>query len=182
MSHFAQIDHAELRQRAADGLSATAIGRELGYGRQVVMRKAKALGIEVYGSRIPKVASIEKAVAEMGAQEAVEFLLELVKLLVPALEEDSVLKVCRHGFTATEAQVLLMVFNERFMPKETIYDALYWSRAAEDLVEPKIIDVMICKIRKKIKEKGWDAVVHTTWGRGYHGERLNDFVFPWEQN
>jgi len=178
----ARMDPAELRQRVADGLSATAIGRELGYGRNTIMRRAKALGIEVHGSRIPKIASIERAVADMGARDAVEFLLELVRQLVPALEEDRVMKVCRQGFTATEAQILLMVFDDRFMPKEVIYDAIYGSRSSGELINPKIIDVMICKIRKKMKEKGWDAVVHTTWGRGYHGERLNGFVFPWEKN
>lgn len=176
------IDADELRQRAADGLSATAIGAEVGMSRSVVMRKAKALGIEVNGSRIPKIASIERAVADMNASEAVGFLLELIRQLVPALEEDEVLKVCRHGFTATEAQVLIMVFGERLVAKEGIYNALYGSRASGELVDQKIIDVMICKIRKKIKEKGWDAVVKTTWGRGYHGERLNGFMFPWELN
>ena len=181
MSHV-RIDTDELRQRAADGLSATAIGAEVGMGRIAVMRKAKALGIEVNGSRIPRIASIERAVADMSTSEAVDFLLELIRQLVPALEEDQVLKVCRHGFTATEAQVLLMVFADRFVAKEVIYNALYGSRASGELVNQKIIDVMICKIRKKIKEKAWDAVVHTTWGRGYHGERLNGFMFPWEQN
>ena len=177
-----QIDPAELSQRAADGLTATAIGAEFGMSRFAVMRKAKTLGIEVKGSQIPKVASIERAVADMSTSEAVDFLLELIRQLVPALEEDQVLKVCHHGFTATEAQVLVMVFGGRFMPKETIYDAIYGTRASGELVNPKIIDVMICKIRKKIKEKGWDAVVKTTWGRGYHGERVNGFMFPWELN
>lgn len=178
----AQIDADELAQRAADGLSATAIGRDMGHRRQVVMRRAKALGIDVNGGRLPKISTIESAVADMPMSQAVDFLMEIIKQLVPALEEYRVLEVCRHGFTATEAQVFVMVFGDRLVAKEVIYNAIYGTRASGELVDQKIIDVMICKIRKKIKAKGWDALIHTTWDRGYHGERLNGFLFPWEQN
>jgi DNA-binding winged helix-turn-helix (wHTH) protein len=34
-----------------------------------------------------------------------------------------------------------------------------------DAPEPKIVDVFMCKVRKKLKDQGYDVI--TEWGRGY---------------
>jgi two-component system cell cycle response regulator CtrA len=36
-----------------------------------------------------------------------------------------------------------------------------------DEPEMKIIDVFICKLRKKLAQAGVDALIGTVWGRGY---------------
>jgi two-component system cell cycle response regulator CtrA len=50
------------------------------------------------------------------------------------------------------------------LSKEAILDHLY---GGLDEPNPKIIDVFICKIRKKLQAMGVDDFIETNWGRGY---------------
>jgi two-component system cell cycle response regulator CtrA len=50
------------------------------------------------------------------------------------------------------------------LSKEAILDHLY---GGLDEPNPKIIDVFICKIRKKLLTLGVDDFIETNWGRGY---------------
>lgn len=63
---------------------------------------------------------------------------------------------------------LMMMRPGMTLSKEAFINHLYGGR---DEPEPKIIDVFICKIRKKIAEAnaahGGDTIVRTVWGRGY---------------
>jgi two-component system cell cycle response regulator CtrA len=52
------------------------------------------------------------------------------------------------------------------LSKEAILDHLY---GGLDEPNPKIIDVFICKIRKKLKQLGVNDFIETNWGRGYMG-------------
>lgn len=49
--------------------------------------------------------------------------------------------------------------------KGALYDAVYGALPECDQPEIKIVDVMICKMRKKLKPIG--IVIATSWGRGY---------------
>jgi two-component system, cell cycle response regulator CtrA len=59
---------------------------------------------------------------------------------------------------------LLMVRKNSILTKELILDQIY---GGLDEPEAKIIDVFICKIRKKLAKLGLTNVVNTVWGRGY---------------
>jgi two-component system cell cycle response regulator CtrA len=50
------------------------------------------------------------------------------------------------------------------LSKEAILDHLY---GGLDEPNPKIIDVFICKIRKKLQAMGVEDFIETNWGRGY---------------
>ena len=50
------------------------------------------------------------------------------------------------------------------LSKEAILDHLY---GGLDEPNPKIIDVFICKIRKKLQVLGVEDFIETNWGRGY---------------
>ena len=65
---------------------------------------------------------------------------------------------------------LLMDANGRTLSKESILQGAYQltAFADKDLPEIKIIDVYICKLRKKIKPLGLN--IETSWGRGYYLE------------
>ncbi len=71
--------------------------------------------------------------------------------------------------TRKEMLVLsLLAFNRgRTQSKEMLLGNLY--SAIEDEAEIKIIDVFVCKIRKKLDELHPDAgrIIETVWGRGY---------------
>lgn len=59
---------------------------------------------------------------------------------------------------------LLMLRKGMVLTKEAFLNHLY---GGMDEPEVKIIDVFICKLRKKLAQAGADNVIGTVWGRGY---------------
>jgi len=73
------------------------------------------------------------------------------------------------SLTPQEMAVFEFIFERagRIVPKEAILEHLYQLRRTEEEVpEIKIVDVYVCKLRKKIKPLGID--IGTSWGRGYY--------------
>jgi two-component system cell cycle response regulator CtrA len=70
------------------------------------------------------------------------------------------------GLTKKEYQIveILALRKGCVLSKEAILDHLY---GGLDEPNPKIIDVFICKIRKKLLAAGADDLIQTNWGRGY---------------
>lgn len=68
--------------------------------------------------------------------------------------------------TRKEYQIAEMLALRKGMvlSKEAILDHLY---SGMDEPNPKIIDVFVCKIRKKLQSVGVDDFIETNWGRGY---------------
>lgn len=68
--------------------------------------------------------------------------------------------------TAREFDCLAFLARRRgvTLTKEMFLAHLY---AGRDEPEMKIIDVFICKIRRKLAEAGAPGVIETVWGRGY---------------
>lgn len=70
------------------------------------------------------------------------------------------------GLTQQETRVFGTLVNREVATKDAVMAALYSDRAgAEGEVEPKIVDVFVCKIRKKLKPFGIE--IRTVWGQGY---------------
>ena len=70
-------------------------------------------------------------------------------------------------FTGKEFAILeiLATRKGKLVRKETFLDQLYNGNSEPD---PKIIDVFVCKIRKKLVESGCENdIIKTMWGRGY---------------
>lgn len=68
------------------------------------------------------------------------------------------------GLTASEARVMGVLISREFATKNAIMAALYRD-LARDEAEAKIVDVFICKMRKKVAPFG--VTVLTIWGEGY---------------
>lgn len=73
--------------------------------------------------------------------------------------------VRRWGLTESEASVLDVLWRRRdgVARKEAIHGRLYGDKADADAAGYKIVDVFVCKLRKKL---GFDAIM-TIWGGGY---------------
>lgn len=71
----------------------------------------------------------------------------------------------RCALTGQETRVFRALYEAkgRSLTKEAILNAIYHGRI--DTAEIKIVDVFICKIRKKIKGMGIE--IETCWGSGY---------------
>jgi two-component system cell cycle response regulator CtrA len=59
---------------------------------------------------------------------------------------------------------LLVLRKGMVLSKETFLNHLY---GGLDEPEMKIIDVFVCKLRKKLAQAGGDGLIGTIWGRGY---------------
>lgn len=66
--------------------------------------------------------------------------------------------------TGHEARVLGVLLAREIATKDAIMAALYRD-TGRDEAEIKIVDVFICKLRKKLKPLGFP--VQTSWGQGY---------------
>ena len=65
---------------------------------------------------------------------------------------------------------LLVLRKGMVLTKEAFLNHLY---GGMDEPEMKIIDVFICKLRKKLAMAGADNLIGTVWGRGYMIRDLN---------
>lgn len=66
--------------------------------------------------------------------------------------------------TGSEAAVVAALYSREHCTKDAIMAALY-RNLAKDEAEIKIVDVFICKVRKKLKPFGIE--ITTIWGQGY---------------
>jgi DNA-binding response OmpR family regulator len=71
-----------------------------------------------------------------------------------------------YGLTRLETRLMAALVEKlgQCVAKGPLMDALYFDRAHEE-PDPKIVDILVCKIRKKIAGSGF--VIETVWGQGY---------------
>ena len=70
------------------------------------------------------------------------------------------------GLTPTEAAVLAAIAaSEAGATKVRIFEAVYAMRHDGEAPEMKIVDVYVCKIRRKLR--AYDIEIDTVWGWGY---------------
>lgn len=98
-------------------------------------------------------------------EEENEDLRERIRQLEGALGATAALNApVEWRLTAREATVFGVIASRELATKEAIMAALYHNLGKEE-AEIKIVDVFICKIRKKLAPFG--IVVETVWGQGY---------------
>ncbi|UUV43131.1 helix-turn-helix DNA binding domain protein [Rhodobacter phage RcBigEagle] len=70
------------------------------------------------------------------------------------------------GFTPKEARLFFILSNNpgKVFSKETLIRRLYHGQSEDEVPETKIVDVFICKLRKKLPA---DFQITTHWGEGY---------------
>lgn len=67
------------------------------------------------------------------------------------------------GLTRNEAAIFGMLLKQKLVLRTSVMMILYAHE--QDEAEIKIVDVWICKMRKKLKSYGIE--IHTQWGQGY---------------
>jgi two-component system cell cycle response regulator CtrA len=70
------------------------------------------------------------------------------------------------GLTRLESRLMRALAErmDRVVDKSALMDALYFDRGREEPA-PKIVDILVCKIRKKLKGSAYS--IETVWGQGY---------------
>ena len=72
----------------------------------------------------------------------------------------------------TSERLLCKILHDaggRAVRRGHLYDALYGLKPEADWADDKIVDVFICKIRRRLKGSQWQ--ISTVWGFGYSLER-----------
>jgi two-component system cell cycle response regulator CtrA len=69
------------------------------------------------------------------------------------------------GLTTHEARLFGALLKRPVWTKEQLLFALYSGRHDDEQPEIKIIDVYVCKARKKLAR--WGIEIETLWGQGY---------------
>lgn len=93
-----------------------------------------------------------------------ETLRERVRQLEAVLSADDVELPWEWGLTGSERCVFGVLLSRKVATKDAIMAALYRS-LGRDEAEEKIVDVYICKIRRKLKAFG--VTIITRFGAGY---------------
>lgn len=69
------------------------------------------------------------------------------------------------GLTGQEAKMFGILLKREMVTRQQAMDVLYGDRPESDEAEIKIVDVFVCKMRKKLKR--FDIEIESVWGRGY---------------
>lgn len=73
----------------------------------------------------------------------------------------------RDHFTRTELTLLELLYSTPgVVTKQALYDRLYWDRP--DPPDSKILDVLVCKMRIKIRRFSLPGQILTEWALGYY--------------
>lgn len=105
----------------------------------------------------------DRARIDMLEQEN-DALRERIAQLESALCGDDFALPIEWRLTGQEVIVMGVLLARELATKQAIMTALYSGRI-DDGAEEKMVDVFICKIRKKLKPFG--VAIETVWGRGY---------------
>lgn len=72
-----------------------------------------------------------------------------------------------YSLTRSERRLVDLLASRpgKVFPQSSVVSALYFDVPGGDAPQPKIVDVYVCKIRKKIT--GAPFVIETVWGEGY---------------
>ncbi|HEX9608723.1 MAG TPA: response regulator transcription factor [Candidatus Paceibacterota bacterium] len=76
----------------------------------------------------------------------------------------------------------LMEGQGRVISKETMLDSLYGGAAADDIPDSKIIDIFVCKLRKKLVSALNYDPIGTKWKRGYYMEKVTPLPIDQSQS
>lgn len=71
-----------------------------------------------------------------------------------------------YGLTPLEMKILGLLVKRGIVHRDTIFDALYGALPESDQPNPKVVEVHICKIRRKLKSR--ELYIGTYVGVGYH--------------
>lgn len=98
-------------------------------------------------------------------QQQLDDLQNRFDILSGSLDIDNVPAVAQ--LTNSEAQLVVLLRNKSpgYATKQGLMDQMYAFRLGDDEPEIKIIDVYVCKLRKKLALH--EITIDTVWGRGY---------------
>jgi len=96
-----------------------------------------------------------------------------------SLNADDIEFHVKHAFRLTklEAGFMMVLLTHDCADKERLHSVIEQQRMSrqmrpdkQETTDPKMVDVMICKLRKKLKTADETLIIQTSWGKGYFFE------------
>lgn len=158
MSHLKIIDEEKLKKMVDMGFSCTETARAFGVSTALLYRRYGYLVFQKNAST----RDYRRMIQDMDKDEAIEMLITMLEDIRLDNVDEEIFKM---NLTATERKIYsyLKKNSGRPMSKLAIYNHIYHDRiAGEDFPQLNVIDVLICKLRKKLPNQ-----IKTVWGFGY---------------
>ncbi len=110
-----------------------------------------------------------EAVHGLSDKEAKDYLMDVLDYLLDPTMENLWDNVEKYGLSPRESRVLhaLQRAGKRPLTKNGLMAVAYSDVPDTEWPQVKIIDVFVCKIRKKLREANADFEIETIWGLGY---------------
>ena len=126
---------------------------------------------EITANVVGKLSTADKWLTEENAKLRTENerLADRLDLMERELGRSGMMFPADWKLTAHESNLLALVLKRPTMTKEQALVGMYSDRGV-DWPEIKIIDVFMCKLRKKLRDAKSYIVIETVWGRGYRVE------------
>lgn len=159
---------------AQDGFTPTDIEEITGIRRSTLTRCLQLNGIDydtAHKTPIEDCMNYRVEVADMRPLDAVEYLLDLMEFMFPPDNSFPQIDALDLGLTRQQAALLnfLWVRKGTVCTKDSLHAFLCNRKTSEaEWPVPKIVDVLICRLRKALKVTSW--TIHTHWGEGYRLE------------
>lgn len=166
-----------LQDAARDGETPWSLARRAGVADIGIRRAEKRHGIRLNRER-EKPRDYRAAVQDMKPLDAVEYLLEVIAQISNAPPPAWVFPGVHLSKGERKLLFALAEARGRVLTKAALMSAYMAGREADDEPELKLIDVMICHLRRKLAGTGIEIV--TAWGVGWSISAPDGFVWPWE--
>lgn len=128
--------------------------------QDILVQIEKVIGRTADPERKELLALIMKMVDRIGSLEG------QVQSLESVLNLDKTANVqAAFGLSENLAQLLIMLSDGKPKNKSALHAALYYDRPDIDAPEVKIVDTLLCKLRKYTDQHGIE--ISTVWGAGY---------------
>lgn len=89
---------------------------------------------------------------------------------VAKMEDEDIIRNCKRTFKVTglQASILALLVRRNEVQKEVLHQRIQQRRKNNktDETDPKMVDVVICNLRKRLKP--FDLKIETLWGDGYY--------------
>lgn len=168
---FSDVEKSKIRSLINGGHNYSEVANNICRSEAGVRMWAKRVGIGT--GRLRTRAAIRREVETDLSDLTRDELLEHIVEIIVTIRGDDDTEFTAHfpdslKLTRIQKSVLYALYSAagRCVSRDQIMAAAY---AAYDAPDEKIIDVSICKIRKKIGQTAWKIV--TIWGQGYKLER-----------
>ena len=165
--------------QAAHGDGIRALMQHYGVRHGTIAEWASDCGIEVAMRPVDgKRPNYRKAVEDMRPLDAVEYLLTVIEDLLPP--RDQVADVRLHGFSETQAEMLLVLTRSKFLSYSHATAIVMRGRDRDKSPNHDAVRVYISAIRKRIAAMGGGIKILNEINMGWRIEREKGFKFPWE--